>query len=42
MLGMAELGRLELSSGQKGSLVFGGAFFLAGMFYLLSFSPFDI
>ncbi len=28
---MAELGRLDLSSGQKGGLVFGGAFLLAGI-----------
>jgi hypothetical protein len=28
---MAELGRLDLNSGQKGGLVFGGAFLLAGI-----------
>ncbi len=28
---MAELGRLDLSSGQKGGLIFGGAFLFAGI-----------
>ena len=37
---MAELGRLELSSGQKGGLVFGGAFILAGIVLSTIIFPF--
>lgn len=37
---MAELGRLELSSGQKGGLVFGGAFLLAGIVLSTVIFPF--
>jgi len=40
MLGMVELGRSELSSGQKCSLVFGGAFFLAGIVLSTTIFPF--
>jgi len=40
MLGMAELGRLELDSGQKTSLVFVGAFVFAGIILSTTISPF--
>lgn len=37
---MAELGRLELDSGQKTSLVFVGAFVFAGIILSTTISPF--
>jgi len=40
MLGMAELGRLELDSGQKTSLVFVGAFVLTGIVLATIIFPF--
>jgi hypothetical protein len=40
MLGMAELGRLELDLGQKTSLVFVGAFVLAGIVLSTIIFPF--
>jgi len=40
MLGMVELGRLEFSSGQKTSLVFVGAFVLAGIVLSTIIFPF--